>query len=135
MASAEDVDRRSDMGEKYFFDLGSTYYDAGLGGASDSFKWFKETYEARGVVFDHVYAWEPKNLPGYWSHVPDDMYLKLHFYNMFATADLGAMSNPLTHVLKRCKKEDFVVVKVVFMNSLSCLRSFTLDYSLHDVSI
>mmetsp|Transcript_35979 Transcript_35979/g.68967 ORF Transcript_35979/g.68967 Transcript_35979/m.68967 type:complete len:114 (-) Transcript_35979:516-857(-) len=45
------------------------------------------------------------------------MYLKFHFYNTFATSEMGKLSNPLTHVLKRCKRHDFVVLKVDIDNN------------------
>lgn len=40
----------------YFFDIGASLYDDGLGGASQ--KWFVEAYERRGVPWRGIWAWE-----------------------------------------------------------------------------
>ena len=52
---------RNKKNNAYFFDLGASTYDSGLGGISQ--RWFIEAYERRGIVFDRVLAWEAQPTP------------------------------------------------------------------------
>mmetsp|Transcript_28505 Transcript_28505/g.73878 ORF Transcript_28505/g.73878 Transcript_28505/m.73878 type:complete len:421 (-) Transcript_28505:110-1372(-) len=108
------VSRVAPGGTHFFFDLGSTWYNAGVAGERDSQKWFKETYERRGVEFDHILAWEarPVDHPQYWSVVPVDVATKLVFYNTPAVTTPGHAQNPMTHILKRTRPSDYVVLKL-----------------------
>ena len=116
----EEVEAARPGGRKFFFDLGCTTYNRGSGGEGDSMKWFMDTYKARGVVFDHVYAWEMVHIDPqhYWGSVPDDMTFKLVFYNVPAMSEIGHKHSPITHILKRTRPEDYVVLKV--MLRLTC---------------
>lgn len=114
MTSGQEVERIAPGNKRFFFDLGSTSFDRGVTGEADSFKWFKETFQARGVIFDQVFAWEAKQMDHrrYWSVVPDDMQMKIVFYNYPAIAKVGHSQNPLTHVKLRTRPEDYVVFKL-----------------------
>lgn len=115
----DEVKQVSPTGRRYFFDLGSTLYNRGVGGERDSFKWFKETYAHRGVEFDHIFAWEAKPVDHqqYWAAVPADVAVKLVFYNIPAVSLLGHPHNPLTHILAKTAPSDYVVLKVDIDNS------------------
>ena len=43
----------------FLFDLGCSTYNAGLGGASQS--WFVEKFRSHGIEFDRILAWEAMN--------------------------------------------------------------------------
>jgi len=97
---------------KWLFDAGASTYDAGAGGASQS--WFVNTYRERGFEFDHIYGWEaartdPKEQ---WSTVPADIKRKTSWYNIPATTGIGDADNPLTFIKALTKPEDFVVFKL-----------------------
>lgn len=114
MPSGQEVNRTSPGSKRFFFDMGSTSYNRGVAGEADSFKWFKETFQRRGVIFDHVFAWEAKQLDHqlYWSVVPDDMQTKIVFYNYPAVQTVQHMQNPLTQIMHRTRPEDYVVLKL-----------------------
>jgi len=58
---------------KWLFDAGASTYDAGAGGASQS--WFVNTYRDRGFEFDHIYGWEAARVDPkeQWRTVPADI--------------------------------------------------------------
>ncbi len=68
------VERRNlTIGKNWYFDLGASLWDEGGGGASQ--KWIHETYKARGVNFDGIFAWEasshdPKIV---WGKIPGEL--------------------------------------------------------------
>ena len=97
---------------KFYFDLGCSTYDAGLGGASLS--WFIDTYASQGIEFDRIFAWEmtrvdPKT---FWKHVPERVKRKLSYFNIPVVASAGSPDNPLEYILKETTPSDFVVLKI-----------------------
>ena len=121
--SSSEVNLASSPGtfrRNFFFDLGSTWYDEGVAGYRDSFKWFKDTYNSRGIVFDRVYAWEAQqtiNHLKYWGRIPEDMGTKFAFFNYPASEVIGSSRNPLTHVKLKCRPDDYVVFKLDIDNN------------------
>ena len=86
----------------YFFDLGSTYFDAGVAGAADSLRSLLHKYRTfAGVEFDEIFAWEakPSQHTAYWKRVDLDMVHKLHFYNTPTSADLADAMSALRMIL------------------------------------
>ena len=97
---------------KWLFDAGASTYDAGAGGASQS--WFVDTYRKRGIEFDRIIGWEaaltdPRKQ---WSTVPADIKRKTSWYNIPATAIKGDPDNPLTFIKELVSVEDYVVFKL-----------------------
>ena len=97
---------------KWLFDAGASTYDAGAGGASQS--WFVNTYRDRGFEFDRIIGWEaartdPKEQ---WSSVPADIKRKTSWYNIPATKEIGGADNPLTFIKELTTPEDYVVFKL-----------------------
>ena len=99
----------------YFFDLGSTYFDAGVAGAADSLQTLLHMYRTlAGVEFDDVFAWEanPVRHREYWQRVDLNMTDKLHFFNTPTVADLAHPMSALRMILARVHPNDFVVLKL-----------------------
>jgi len=102
----------NDESTKWLFDAGASTYDAGAGGASQS--WFVNTYRARGIEFDRIIGWEaaktdPSNQ---WDVVPADIKRKTSWFNIPVTTGVGDADNPLTFIKNLTKPEDFVVFKL-----------------------
>lgn len=102
----------NDESTKWLFDAGASTYDAGAGGASQS--WFVNTYRARGIEFDRIIGWEaaktdPSNQ---WDGVPEEVKRKTSWFNIPVTTGVGDADNPLTFIKHLTKPEDFVVFKL-----------------------
>ena len=109
--------RVSRITRKYFFDLGASTYNSGLGGASQS--WFLDTYKSRGIVFDRILAWEGTNIPpeNLLKDYPDEVYGKLSYFNVLAVTDPEAPGNPIRILKQIAQEEDLVVMKIDIDNS------------------
>lgn len=96
----------------YYFDLGASLYDSGAGGASQ--KWFVETYEARGVQWDGIFAWEASNhAPGaVWELIPARLKPIYHWYNIPVSPEKGHPDNVVEYIRRIACPEDFVLVKL-----------------------
>uniref|UniRef100_A0A7S1I8A8 Uncharacterized protein n=1 Tax=Eutreptiella gymnastica TaxID=73025 RepID=A0A7S1I8A8_9EUGL len=104
----------------YFFDLGSTYYDAGVAGEADSLKQFVHKYRTLAEVeFDEIFAWEAKPIPhrSYWNRVDLDMVHKIHFFNSPTSANLTDPMSALRMIVALVHPNDFVVFKLDIDNS------------------
>ena len=97
---------------KWLFDAGASTYDAGAGGASQS--WFVNTYRDRGFEFDRIIGWEAARTDPneQWSSVPADIKRKTSWYNIPATKEIGGADNPLTFIKELTTPEDYVVFKL-----------------------
>lgn len=104
-------------GRAFLFDLGSSTYATGAGGASQ--KWFVETYRKRGIHFDDIYSWEVKKYDpvDFWSEVPAEVMQITHFYNVPASTNPSAPTNPIRMLKSIVREHDFVVVKVDIDNT------------------
>lgn len=97
---------------KIFFDAGGSRYEEAL-------QFLLAEYESRGVLFDEVFVWEAKKQGHeiYWAGTPNatrEVYeprLTL-FDGVPVTAQVGEQNNPMTHILERCRSEDFCVFKL-----------------------
>ena len=117
-------------GRAYFFDLGASVYNGGLGGASQ--KWFIDSYLRRGIHFDRIFAWEvrartdeqimkplPKALrnrttvyreaPAGGFRLPDE---QLSYFNFGVSSDPSDPRHPWRLLRATAKLRDLVVVKV-----------------------
>lgn len=96
----------------YLFDLGASLYTSGLGGASQ--KWFVQAYEARGIVFDRIFAWEPYPFDDrtIYRAAPDHVVDRLSYYNVGVDARPGSKHNPLRTLRAIATPADLVVFKV-----------------------
>ena len=105
------VERTPRYAQQFLFDLGSSLYSTGNGGAS------KEqfiTYEARGILFDRILAWEVEiKTP---INIFDAMSLKIFartsYYNITASKDMNAKTNAFTVMKEICHVDDFIVMKI-----------------------
>ena len=100
----------------YFFDLGATYYNRGLGKGFGlgTLKQFITKYRAIGVEFDEVFAWEatPLDHKLYWRRVDANMTHKMHLFNTPTSANLTDPMGALQMVLSVVHPNDFVVFKL-----------------------
>ena len=96
----------------YYFDLGASTFNSGAGGASQS--WIVEMYEARGVRWDGIFAWEMKpHAPSeVWGEIPDRLKPVYHWYNIPVNPEPGHGDNALEYVRRIAREEDFVLVKL-----------------------
>eukprot|EP00667_Euglena_gracilis_P014334 EG_transcript_14851 len=119
----------------FFFDVGSTFFDSGLAGYSDSLRWFMDVFHERGFSFGEIYAWEitPLNASEYWERVPDDFKHKMHFFNTAASSDPGSALNPLNVVAAVARPEDFVAFKLDIDNN--AVEVQIIQQLIHDPSL
>lgn len=96
----------------YYFDLGASLYNSGAGGASQ--KWFVETYEARGVRWDGIFAWEmkPHSPDKAWRLIPARLKPIYHWYNIPVSPVPGHADNALDFIRRTARPEDFVLMKL-----------------------
>lgn len=97
-----------------FFPGRKLLFDVGSGGSfQSSLAWLVDTYQQQGITFDEIWSWEAREVDphSYWKSVPAEWTSKLHFYNTFATADLGDVS-PTNMIKQMHSAGDFVVVKL-----------------------
>jgi hypothetical protein len=96
----------------FYFDLGASTWDAGLGSASQN--WFYYTYHQRCIDFDRFLMWEVKgHRPrAIFGQLPGPVKPRYHWYNVPASTKEGSWDNPLTHVLSETNEDDFVMVKI-----------------------
>lgn len=106
------MDGAFSYGRSYLFDLGASTYNAGFGGASES--WFVDVYRARGIDFNRIFAWEATtyNPSKLFSEFPDDVIDKVSYFNIPASTNLSAGQNPLNILKKVARADDFVVFKL-----------------------
>jgi len=68
--------------------------DAGAGAFASSLGWFLAAYEARGITFDRIYAWEIATdvVPTFWEHVPAKYISRLTLFNAPVRANRSSFS-------------------------------------------
>lgn len=100
-----------------FFDLGASLYRTGQGGASMS--WFVEEYEARGIQFDRIFAWEATKHADTMIYGPMPLRIvdRVSYYNVPVNPKVGAKYNPWRTLKEVTTPRDFVVVKIDIDNS------------------
>jgi len=115
----EDVWTRGGGGSTsaFLFDLGASLYNKGIGGASTS--WFVDEYQARGIQFDRIFAWEatPHDDAEIFAPVPDSIADRMLYYNVPVDSRVGAKHNPWRTLKAVATPRDFVVVKMDIDNS------------------
>ncbi len=100
-----------------FFDLGASLYAKGNGGASMS--WFVDEYEARGIHFDRIFAWEATKHADatIYEAMPTRIVDRIAYYNVPVDPTVGAKHNPWRTLRAVSTPHDFVVVKLDIDNS------------------
>ena len=103
---------RASRHRAFFFDLGASTYDAGLGGSSQ--RWFIEAYEQRGISFSRILAWEAQPTPAaaVVGATPIRVLDRLSYYNVPVDPAPGAKANPLRVLKALGSVEDFIVLKI-----------------------
>ena len=88
--------------------------DAGTNKYASSLGYFVPAYEAAGIHFDVIYAWEatPANASQYWASVPADVKPRLHFYNAPVTPQPGSAMNPVDWIRDLYQPGDYIVFKL-----------------------
>lgn len=101
----------------FFFDLGASLYNSGIGGASQS--WFEDMYAARGVQWDGIFAWEvtPQDPTLVWCQIPAHLKPVYHWFNIPVNAEPGHPDNALDYIRATALPEDFVVLKLDIDNT------------------
>ncbi len=99
-------------GRKLFFDIGSSLYKDGSGGPSQ--EWFLAEYAARGMDFDHVYAWEAIVHPpeAIFEDIPHHLLHKFSYFNVRVQEAATAPHNPIRMMKAAAKISDYVVMKL-----------------------
>ena len=71
-------------------------------------------YSKFGFHFDHIYAFEvtPKDARQVYQKVPPEFMHSYHWMNIGVSAEVDSQYNPLSSIIKRFDKDDFIVVKL-----------------------
>jgi hypothetical protein len=99
-------------GRALLYDVGASLFVKGSGGASQ--EWFVNEFAARGIPFDHIYAWEAEKYeaPDIFKDVPKEILHKLSYYNVPVEEAADALHNPIRVIKASAKAEDYVVLKL-----------------------
>ena len=103
--------------KSFYFDLGATTYNAAGAGASQS--WFVDTYAARSIQWDGIYAWEVTAHPPsrVWSQIPSHLKPIYHWYNVPVNPAPSHPDNALDYIRRVARPEDFVLLKIDIDNT------------------
>lgn len=106
------VSRKLLVNKAFYFDLGASLYDAGAGGASQS--WLVERFEARGVRWDGIFGWEAMAHPpsDVWSKIPAHLKPVYHWYNIPVDPGPNHPDNALNYIRQIAKPQDYVLLKI-----------------------
>jgi len=98
----------------YLFDLGSSLYNSGAGGASQ--QWFVDTYN---IKWDGIFAWDAMaySPSEFWTLVPKHLKPIYHFYNIPVSPEPNHPDNALDYILRVARPEDFVLLKIDIDNT------------------
>jgi hypothetical protein len=106
------ADNTTFRGKKLFFDAGGTRF-------SDATMFFANSYEERGLLFDHIYVWEAQaqGNEAYWEGVPAHVRAKweprVTFYNGIpVSAEKGHTHNVVERIFDMCGTDDFCAFKL-----------------------
>ena len=89
-------------GKKHLFDLGTAEFPTSLG-------FLVPKFASHGIVFDHIWAWEAKNMTHYWDLVPPELERKMHFYHHPVSSEVQSPAHPLQIIKAEVKPGDYVV--------------------------
>ncbi len=95
------------------FDMGcSTYKETNYPSAGGpSIPLFQKWYSDACVHFKEIWGWEAKKVENWWENVNLAIKPIIHFYNTPVSA------SEFEHAIKRCRRSDFVVVKLDIDNT------------------
>lgn len=94
----------------WYFDLGASFWNEGLGGASQD--WFYETYKHYCIDFDRFNMWESGKSKGALGRIPAEVLPRYQWFPLPASPDKDSKYNPLNHVMAETTDDDFVMVKI-----------------------
>jgi len=107
-----DMQEANPGGKVYYFDLGASTFNSGMGGASQS--WFVEKLEQRGLTIDGIWGWEAAGVDpnAVYDSLPGKYWPIYHWFNIKASAEVGTHYNPLTLLQRIATPEDIVIFKL-----------------------
>jgi hypothetical protein len=120
---SSNVSRKTEVGtscyipKSFYFDLGASTYNTGVGGPSQS--WFVESYESKGIHWDGIYGWEvtPYSPSGVWRIIPPRLKPIYHWYNIPVNPEPGHPDNALDYIRRVARPEDYVLLKIDIDNT------------------
>lgn len=98
----------------YLFDAGATLpgKDSKRDNQWSGTEWIYGWYAKRGIVFDHVYAWEPRAGDIDMSVLEPGLAKALKFFKVGISDGPTHQHNPLARIRALCKPKDIVVFKL-----------------------
>lgn len=104
----------------FLFDAGATFPGKNQKNTNEwtGTEWIYDWYANRGIVFDHVYAWEPRSQALSKDDLKPEMAKALHFFNVGISDKLNHPDNPLYRIRTLCKHRDIVVFKLDIDNPM-----------------
>lgn len=105
----------------FLFDAGATFPGKGKSKEGNDWsgsEWIYDWYAKQGIVFDHVYAWEPTKAVYSKEHLRPELAKALHYFSVGITAGKNDEHNPLAVIRRKCKPKDIVVFKLDIDNKL-----------------
>jgi hypothetical protein len=101
----------------FYFDVGASTWNEGGGGPSQPY--FSSWIQRQCFEMSGIYAWEardaaPKDV---WSQLPGELKPVYHWYNVFAQTGVDDWDNPLVHLRKVARPEDYVLFKLDIDNN------------------
>jgi hypothetical protein len=114
---SENISKHVSGHKAYLFDLGASLYNSGAGGASQ--QWFVETYEAKGIKWDGIFAWEAQSYSpaDMWALIPGRLKPVYHLYNIPVNTEPEHADNALNYILSIARPEDYVLLKIDIDNT------------------
>lgn len=103
----------------YYFDLGASLYNSGMGGASQS--WIVQAYEDRGVLWDGIFGWEAiEHRPSsVWEIIPPHLKPIYHWYNIPVSSQPKHPDNALEYIRRHARPQDYVLLKLDIDHTLT----------------
>ena len=110
LSLASAVQRKSQRA--YLFDAGATIPTGGISNGWTGTTWLWGWYASRGIVFDKVFAWEPRTQVVNTSLLLPAFAKALVFNNRGCVGEEGHPDNPLTVIMQYCRPEDLCIFKL-----------------------
>lgn len=100
-----------------YIDFGASLYDQGAGGASQ--RWFVDQFEAEGIQFAHIFAFEAKTHDAkvVFDRIPSNLIPNYHWYNVKISSDPKDKFFAWRFLKEVAQKRDYVLVKLDIDNT------------------
>ena len=104
----------------FLFDAGATFAGKNHKNSNEwsGTEWIYDWYAKRGIVFDHVYAWEPRSGTIDKSELEPAMAKALSFFSVGIQDGATHEHNPLARIRQLCKPKDIVIFKLDIDNPM-----------------